>query len=131
LGHAIHEDDDRRVGIEPLDHSQEIIRRLRAIVTDVPIPNDPECSFCLEEYGGGVAPEMPVQLPCLHIFGRACLEAWVVAFVPGSGEFVVCTWCRDGFGLLTGWEAAAGIGVPEVEIPWWMENFRGVWPQEN
>jgi len=134
-----HEMEDHRLGIEPPEpsdnHQQEIIRRLGHILTDVPIPvNDPECPYCLEDYGQGEVPEMPVQLPppCLHIYGRACLEAWVTSFVPGSEEeFTVCTLCRDGFGILTGWEEAAGIVVPEAEdMPWWIRNFRDVWPQD-
>lgn len=133
LVHPIHEDEDRRAGRERPDHHQEIIRRLGQILTELPLPEAAtECPICLEDYGHGDALELPIELPCGHLYGRACLEAWVRAFVPGSGEFVVCHLCRAGFGILTGLETAAGIGVPEgEEIPWWITDLRSIWPEAN
>lgn len=50
-------------------------------------PENRECDICREPFGPSsdhtTRPEMPVSLPCGHIFGQDCLENWIDA---GNGR---------------------------------------------
>jgi hypothetical protein len=92
-------------------------------LTPVPVPRDnPECMICREHLGqpseDGQPAEDAVQLPCLHIYGRTCLQEWIRPWGPGPAPLVVCTLCREGFGLLSPRELRVGIDLPaQEEVP--------------
>lgn len=52
-------------------------------------PENRECDICREPFGPSsdnpTSPEVPVSLPCGHIFGKDCLENWI-AVAGGRGD---------------------------------------------
>jgi hypothetical protein len=111
----------------------ELIRRLNAILTPVPVlqaQDDPDCPICREPLGQRTEDvedgEEAVKLPCGHIFGRGCIRTWISGWIPGNA-FPVCPMCRANSDLLTPWERFAGVGAGRVveedaEPPagWWI-----------
>ena len=54
---------------------------------------DRNCSICTDPYLSGELPEIPLQLPCGHTFGKECLFQWMSQI--GSATHTNCPVCRS------------------------------------
>ncbi|KAL9638577.1 MAG: hypothetical protein Q9164_001466 [Protoblastenia rupestris] len=53
---------------------------------------DRGCSICTDPYFGGEVEEIPVRLPCDHVFGKHCLFLWMSQV--GNATKTSCPACR-------------------------------------
>ncbi len=73
-----------------------------------------KCTICNESLGDGESPEVPVRLPCRHVFGKRCMSKWIANNS--------CPLCRAAiFPAITA-SALASDGTPPVpgrgELPY-------------
>ncbi len=73
-----------------------------------------KCTICNESLGDGESPEVPVRLPCRHVFGKLCISKWIANNS--------CPLCRAAiFPAITA-SALASDGTPPVpgrgELPY-------------
>lgn len=52
------------------------------------------CAICLQLYREGEAQEIPLQLPCGHIFGKECLSTWLTDIGNDGAHVACCPMCR-------------------------------------
>ena len=55
---------------------------------------DRTCAICLQRYREGESQEIPLQLPCGHIFGQECLLTWLTDIGNGDAHVASCPMCR-------------------------------------
>lgn len=74
------DDDDFQDADDVLTAHIEAGKRFLAQLSDISakdIPNSPDCHICMAPFNGTENPESPIQLPCKHILGRACISKWL------------------------------------------------------
>jgi len=103
-----------------------LVARLDLILTPAQVPEDaPECSLCLANFGdpdidGHI--EEPVACPCGHVYGRKCLENWVLYSWSLHGPPCrICGLCDKDFGFMNVEGRVAG------PIPWWFRMLKEMW----
>ena len=90
--------ENRDINAPALDYSVseppaiEFLNTLISIDMDELNPDDRICSICMEPYLSGEKPEMPLQLPCGHVFGKECLFQWMSQI--GDATHTNCPMCR-------------------------------------
>ena len=55
---------------------------------------DRTCAICLQPYRKGESQEIPLQLPCGHIFGKECLLTWLTDIGKDDAHVASCPMCR-------------------------------------
>ena len=55
---------------------------------------DRSCAICLQPYRVGESQEIPLQLPCGHIFGKECLLTWLTDIGKDDAHVASCPMCR-------------------------------------
>ena len=55
---------------------------------------DNTCAICLQPYREGESQEIPLQLPCGHIFGKECLLSWLSDIGDDGAHAACCPMCR-------------------------------------
>ena len=55
---------------------------------------DRMCAICLQPYRQGESQEIPLQLPCGHIFGKECLLTWLTDIGKDDAHVASCPMCR-------------------------------------
>ena len=53
------------------------------------------CAICLQPYRRGEFKEIPLQLPCGHVFGKACLLSWLSDIGSDAVHVACCPMCRN------------------------------------
>ena len=86
-------------GLEP-DQSAEVppaiafINGLISLELDDLEKGDRSCAICLQPYREGDFPEIPLQLPCGHTFGKDCLLSWLSDIGDDGAHIACCPLCR-------------------------------------
>jgi hypothetical protein len=119
---------------------KDYLETVRHIMTPVKLddlpnddPSDLECPICKvpfgeadgegEDHDGHVQPEHPVRLPCLHVFGSACIEQWACK----DARFL-CPYCRANHTREIGLRGQVKLlDVPRIyaSTPWWIRMLKG------
>ena len=86
-------------GLEP-DPTAEVppaiafIDNLISLELDDLKKEDRTCAICLQPYRKGESQEIPLQLPCGHIFGKECLLTWLTDIGNDDAHVASCPMCR-------------------------------------
>ena len=80
------EDFETEHNLPPATKTIRSLSSLPGVSIDDLAPNEQECSICQE----GFATEVPIRIPCGHVFGDQCFQNWMFPY--GDGEN--CPLCR-------------------------------------
>lgn len=61
------------------------------IPTRTELGDEASCSICHNSFLAGETPEIPVKIPCGHVFGMSCIVQWL-SRIDGNGD--TCPICR-------------------------------------
>lgn len=84
----------------PPDRNAEVppaiafIDKLISLELDDLEKGDRRCAICLQPYREGETQEIPLQLPCGHIFGKECLLSWLSDIGDDGAHAACCPMCR-------------------------------------
>ena len=100
------------------------VAQLRDILTEVPAEDGQVCKLCIERFDDPEREEKPVKLPCGHVFGEFCIQAWL------QMNKRDCPFCRRTFGLLEAEdtdcdEEVSRLVEPAYPTPFWVAMLRG------
>ena len=59
------------------DASLAFLRSLPVVPFDDLAEESKTCPICMEAFENTEHPEVPVRLPCSHIFGKSCISKWI------------------------------------------------------
>ncbi|KAH6679194.1 hypothetical protein B0J14DRAFT_649586 [Halenospora varia] len=78
--------------------------------------NERDCCICKEKYEEGIEKEPAVEIPCGHIVGERCLQAFWLA----NERVLTCPQCKEIFN-----HKDYALMTVHVESPWWLLLLKG------
>jgi hypothetical protein len=118
------------VNLDPDEYALMIRRILHPISLRDLAPEEAVCNICYNTFGTPTdrgdgkqhryeQVELPVHLPCRHMFGRGCLEMNLT-----MGRYA-CPYCKRDYKEEIGERAWDAFVEAELPTPWWMRLITG------